>query len=362
MRQLGVDVLLLSHGADLPWLTGYRAMPLERLTLLVLPVDGEPELIVPALEAPRVPDPTGAFLLRPWTEDENPISIACTRIKAARTTRACDTLAISDRAWSTTLLALQSALPDLHWLPASRVTGALRAVKDQSEIAALQAAAQAADHVAAALQGGEIRLAGRSEAAVSVEITARLLEQGHDAVNFAIVGSGPNAASPHHEPSQRLIGSGETVVCDFGGALSLGGDVGYCSDITRTLMTGPPDAEIADAYEVLRVAHDAAVVAVSDGVPAESVDQAARRVITDAGLGEYFIHRTGHGIGIEEHEDPYIVTGNDNPLVVGNVFSIEPGIYMPGRFGMRLEDIVLLTQDGPELLNNADRSLFIVDT
>lgn len=358
MEQLGVGVLLLGHGADLPWLTGYRAMPLERLTLLVLPVTGEPVLVVPGLEAPRVAAADGLFELRPWSDAEDPIDLVVDLIHRADVSR----LALSDRAWATTALALQRRLPGSDWIEASRITSPLRAVKDDDEIAALRAAGAAADRVAAVLQSGGIPLVGRTEAEVSARIGALLVAEGHSSVNFAIVGSGPNAASPHHEPAERVIGRDETVVCDFGGTLSLDGGPGYCSDITRTVMTGDPSAEVADCYAVLLEAQRSAVSAASAGVTASSVDQVARDIIDAAGYGDLFVHRTGHGIGLEEHEDPYLVVGNDDILVPGHAFSVEPGIYLPGRFGMRLEDIVVIGVSGaPESLNNADHGLVVVE-
>jgi Xaa-Pro aminopeptidase len=356
MGELGVDALLLSHGADLPWLTGYRAMPLERLTLLVLPRDGEAVLIVPALEAPRVPDTGGMIVLRPWAETEDPVALAAALLNPARHA----TYGISDRAWAQSLLALQASLPAAHFEAASRVTSPLRAVKDSSEIAALRAAAQAADSVATVLQRGEIPLAGRTEAQVSDALSMGLLAAGHRRVNFAIVGSGPNGASPHHEPGERVIEPGDTVVCDFGGEYVLHEDVGYCSDITRTVAVGEPGDEVRETYAVLLAAQQAAVDAVRPGITAEHVDAVARAVITDAGLGRYFIHRTGHGIGIEEHEDPYVVAGNETELVEGHAFSIEPGIYFPGRFGMRLEDIVVVGAEGAVPLNTVDHSLVVI--
>jgi Xaa-Pro aminopeptidase len=359
MDELGVDVLLLSLGADLPWLTGYRAMPLERLTLLLLPRRDEAVMLVPALEAARVPDASGRFVLRPWSEDEDAFDVAADLVRATAGTAA--SLAVSDRAWAGAVLALQARLPDARWRAGSEVTAPLRAVKDASEIAALRAAAVAADVVAEAVQAGELVVAGRTERQVSEAIGARLLAEGHDRVNFAIVGSGPNGASPHHEPGSRRIERGDVVVCDFGGELRVGDGVGYCSDITRTVVVGAPDAEVRDCYEVLAAAHHAGVAAARVGVAAEDVDAAARSVIVAAGLGERFIHRTGHGIGIEEHEDPYLVAGNSTPLEVGHAFSVEPGIYLPGRFGMRLEDIVVVGPDGPEALNRADRSLVAVE-
>jgi Xaa-Pro aminopeptidase len=350
MAEGGVDVLLLSLGADLPWLTGYEAMPLERLTMLVLPVDDEAALVVPRLEAPRVEPRPQVFTVRAWDETEDPIAVVATLVDRRQR------LAVSDRTWATFVLQLQKALPSASWGPASAITGPLRAVKDAVEVDALARAAAAADRVAIQLLAGEVRLVGRTEADVSREIGERLVAEGHAKVNFAIVGSGPNGASPHHEPGSRRIGRGEAVVCDFGGTLD-----GYCSDITRTVLTGPPTQEFADVYETVRQAQEAGVAGATVGTAAEDVDRAARRRIAEAGYGEFFVHRTGHGIGMEEHEDPYLVEGNTAALTPGHAFSVEPGIYLPGRFGVRIEDIVVVTGDGPRRLNRADRSLAVVE-
>ncbi|HZT65615.1 MAG TPA: aminopeptidase P family protein [Acidimicrobiales bacterium] len=354
MRETGVEALLLSLGADLPWLSGYEAMPLERLTMLVLPADGEATMVVPRLEAPRVPEDADLFRLRPWEETEDPVAVVAGLV-GSRTR-----LAVSDRAWSAHLLALQAELPRARWSAASSVTSELRAVKDPAEVAALRAAARAADRVAAQLQAGDLPLVGRTEAEVSRELGDRLKAEGHSRVNFAIVGSGPNSASPHHEPGPRVIGEGEVVVCDFGGVLAIDDGPGYCSDITRTVVTGDPSAEVSELYAVLHEAQSRGVGAAVVGRPCSSVDAAARSVIDAAGLGEWFIHRTGHGIGLEEHEDPYLVEGNDAPLAAGHAFSVEPGIYLAGRFGARLEDIVVATASGPEALNVADHHLAVV--
>jgi Xaa-Pro aminopeptidase len=364
MEALEVDVLLLSLGADLPWLTGYEAMPLERLTMLVLPVKGDPVLVVPALEAPRVARADEVFEVRPWLDTEEPVGIVRSIVAAqdGRGSGGIRRVAISDRTWATSVLALQSEIPEAHWITGSTVTSPIRAVKDGVELEALRAASSAADRVAAQLQWGDIRLIGRPEADVSSDISARLVAEGHQRVNFAIVGSGPNAASPHHEAGSRIIGPNETVVCDFGGSFSLDGEVGYCSDITRTVVTGEPTAQVAECYEVLLASQQAAVAAARDGIAAEAVDAVARSIIDDAGYGDLFIHRTGHGIGIEEHEDPYLVAGNRDLLRPGHAFSVEPGIYAPGRFGMRLEDIVIITDDGsPEPLNTVSHGLTVVE-
>lgn len=354
MRARGVDVLLCSLGADLPWLSGYEAMPLERITMLVVPVDDEATLVVPALEAPRVAHDGRLFAMRPWRETEDPISIIDLLVGGRKR------LAISDRAWAVHLLALKTQLTGASWVAASEVTSALRCVKDSAEIAALHAAGAAADRVAAALLGGEIPLVGRTEASVSKEIGERLVAEGHHRVNFAIVGSGPNSASPHHEPGSRVIGPSEAVVCDFGGTYYLGDTVGYCSDITRTVFTGEPAPEFLELYGVLEEAQSRAVAAAVVGATCESVDATGRDLIAAAGYGEAFIHRIGHGIGIEEHEDPYMVAGNLTRLESGHAFSVEPGIYLAGRFGARIEDIVVATEAGPVACNSADHSLHIV--
>jgi Xaa-Pro aminopeptidase len=351
MAERGVDVLLVSLGADLPYLTGYEAMPLERLTMLVLPADGDATLVVPRLEAPRVEERPDVFALRPWDETEDPVAVVAGL--AGRPPVA----AVGDRTWARFVLDLQDALPGTAWRRASEITGPLRAVKGPDEVAALRRAAEAADRVAAALQAGEIPLVGRTEADVSAELGRRLVAEGHARVNFAIVGSGPNAASPHHEPGDRVIEAGEVVLCDFGGTTA----DGYCSDITRCVHTGPPAAEVVDLYAVLREAQAAGVAAAVVGAPCEAVDAAARKRIVDAGWGDRFVHRTGHGIGLEEHEDPYLVEGNGELLVAGHAFSVEPGIYLPGRTGLRLEDIVVATEAGPDPLNRADHDLVVVE-
>ena len=228
--------------------------------------------------------------------------------------------------------------------------------KDHAEIERLTAASAAADRVAAQLQRGDVALVGRTEAEVSTDIGAGLIAEGHDKVNFAIVAASENAASPHHHAANRVIRDGDVVLCDFGGTMD-----GYCSDITRCFSIGEPNTEVADAYAVLLEAQAAGVTAGTIGTRCEDVDTASRTIISDAGYGEYFIHRTGHGIGMDEHEDPYIVKGNRTPLAAGHAYSVEPGIYMPGRFGMRLEDIVIATPNGPSPLNHVSHDLVVLD-
>jgi Xaa-Pro aminopeptidase len=348
MAASGVDALLLSVGADLPYLTGYEAMPLERVTMLVVPRDGEASLVVPRLEAPRVVEQPDVFAVVPWDETDDPLA----RI-AGLVGRGAGTVGIGERTWARFVLGLQDALPGSRFRSATEVMGPLRMQKDATEVERLAAAAHAVDRVAVEML--DRPFGGRTEADVHRELAARILEHGHQRVNFAIVGSGPNGASPHHEASERVIGDGDVVVCDFGGTMH-----GYCSDITRVFVVGEPTSEVRDVYSVLREAQERAVLAATTSTTCESVDAAAREVIDAAGFGEYFVHRTGHGIGLEEHEEPYIVAGNRRPLEPGHAFSIEPGIYFPGRFGMRLEDIVVATDAGPRRLNEAGRELAVV--
>jgi len=354
MRELDVDTLLLSVGPDLPYLTGYEAMPLERLTMLVVPVDAGAKLVVPELEAARVPAQGDLFEVVTWSETADPISLV------AEAVRTDGRVAIGDRTWARFVLALQAAMPAATWMSAVQIVGPLRAVKDTAEVEMLRKAGAAVDRIAARLQSGEIELVGRTEAEVSAELARQILAEGHHKVNFAIVAAGANAASPHHEPGGTRITPGDLVLCDFGGTMVGADGVGYCSDITRCVSLGEPAPEVRQAYDVLEVAQASAVDAARVGAACESVDAAARSLITDAGYGPYFMHRTGHGIGVEEHEDPYIVEGNTTLLVSGHAFSIEPGIYVPDRFGMRLEDIVVADEDGPDPMNRAAHGLAVL--
>ena len=352
MERSDVDLLLVSVGSDLPYLTGYEAMPLERLTMLVVPRGGEATLVIPRLEAPRVREHPEVFSLRPWNETDNPVAIVASLVDRPRVA------AVGDTMWSRFLVELLGHWPtdNTRYVRGTVVMNDLRMRKDAAEIAALQAAGAAADRVATQLQAGAIELVGRTEAAVSADISARLLAEGHDVVNFAIVAAGENAASPHHHAGERVIRRGEVVLCDFGGTMA-----GYCSDITRCVSIGEPSPEVADAYAVLHAAQAAGVAAGVVGASCQDVDRAARRIITEGGFGEYFIHRTGHGIGMEAHEDPYMVEGNSLPIAAGHAFSVEPGIYVPGAWGMRLEDIVVATDDGPLPMNRVNHDLVVVN-
>lgn len=345
MAGRGVDALVVTVGSDLPYLVGYKAIENERITALVLPVDGDPVLLVPMLEEARV---ESGVAKRAWSETEDPIAILAALIGDAAT------VAVGNQTWAIFLIGLQTRLPEVRFEPAEPLISELRMVKDEGEIAALRAAGAATDVVVARL--GATGFSGRSERELSRLIDEMTLDSGHQRSGFAIVASGPNGASPHHEPTDRVIERGDAVVVDFGGWLD-----GYGSDTTRMFVVGDPPDGFAEPYEVLGAAQRAAVAAVKPGVTAESIDTVARTVIEDGGYGELFIHRTGHGIGLDTHERPYLVEGNTIELVPGMAFSIEPGIYQPGRWGMRIEDIVTVTKDGVERLNRSDRGLYIVE-
>jgi Xaa-Pro aminopeptidase len=351
MRDAGVDALLVGPGADLRYLTGYHALPLERLTLLIARADGRHTLVVPRLERPRAEEvgmPETVAVVD-FEETDDPFALAAKHLDGLET----PVLAAGDRLWSTFLLGLQTVAPRARWTRASTVTRELRMRKAPDEIDALRRAGRAIDRVHGQVPG--LLRPGRTEAEVGRDIAELIIEEGHQEVNFVIVASGPNGASPHHETADRVLTAGDGVVVDIGGTLD-----GYCSDCTRDYVVGDPPEGYAAAHAALERAQDAACAAVRPGVSAESIDAVARDVLREAGYGEWFIHRTGHGIGLEEHEDPYIVDGDRTVLAPGMAFSIEPGVYLPGRFGMRIEDIVVVTDDGVERLNHLERTAVTV--
>jgi Xaa-Pro aminopeptidase len=346
----GLAGVLVGLGPDLTWLTGYQPTAVtERLTLLVLTPDRPPTLVVPALERPDAAAAPGAPALEmlDWYDAVDPYRVVAPLLRPG------GRYGISDSTWAMHLIGLQEALPGTSYHALSTCQPMLRAVKDQHELARLAAAGAAADAAYGEILG--VRFAGRQETEVAADLAALLRKFGHERVDFTVVGSGPNGANPHHEAGDREIRPGDAVVLDFGGLLD-----GYGSDTTRTVTVGEPDDEVGEVHAIVRRAQQAAFEAVQPGVPCEEIDWVARQVIRDAGFGEYFIHRTGHGIGVTTHEPPYMVAGEKQPLVPGMCFSIEPGIYLPGRFGVRIEDIVTVTPNGGRRLNNTDHGLAVV--
>jgi Xaa-Pro aminopeptidase len=346
----GFDALVIPPSPDLAYLTGYDPMPLERPTLLVLRAGAASAMLVPELERPLASEAPGAAAIElvPWPDGADPYA------EAARLLPTTGRAAVGDRLWAGHLLGLQRAAPGLAFEAASPIMARLRAVKDEDELAALRRAARGADE--AFREICTMTFLGRREEEIAKELADLLVRNGHDRAEFTIVGSGPNGASPHHEAGARTILPRDAVVMDFGGALG-----GYYSDTTRTVVVGEPPRGFEPAYEAVRAAQEAACEAVAPGVAAQDVDRVARRIVDEAGFGARFIHRTGHGIGLEVHEPPYLVEGNDQPLEPGTTFSIEPGVYLEGEFGVRIEDIVAVTDDGVERLNRSTRELQVVE-
>lgn len=347
-----IDALLITPSPDYAYLLGYRAPALERLTCLIVRADGPVALVVPRLEGALAADQLGeladAIEIHPWDETDDPIRLLRGLVRDARR------VAVQDQMWARIALRIRAALDPTELVEAGPAMSALRRMKTPEEFDRLRAAAMAADAAMTSITAE--RLSGRSEAEISGRIRELLLQRGHASADFAIVASGRNSASPHHTPGERVIGDGDAIVLDIGGNLA-----GYCSDTTRTAFVGEVPNAFAELYAVLRRAQAAACDAVAPGVACSAIDAVARDIITEAGFGEAFIHRTGHGIGMEGHEEPYIVAGNDEPLQVGHAFSVEPGIYLDGTWGARIEDIVICTEAGGERLNTTSTELYSVE-
>ena len=349
--EAGLAGLLVAPGPDLVWLTGYTPPAVtERLTLLVLAAGQDPVLVVPALEAPDAHRAAGAaaLTLRDWTDGKDPYAATAALLDAS------GRFGISDNAWALHLLALRQAMPHSSYASLTEALPMLRAVKDAAELDLMAAAGAAADATFEEIR--TVPFAGRRESDVAADLDRLLRRHGHEQVDFTIVASGPNGANPHHEAGDRVIARGDTVVLDFGGLRD-----GYGSDTSRTVHVGVPTEEELRVHDIVREAQEAGFRAVRPGAACQDVDRAAREVIAAAGYGEYFIHRTGHGIGVTTHEPPYMIEGEERPLAPGMCFSVEPGIYLPGRFGVRIEDIVTVTEDGGRRLNTTTRELVIVE-
>ncbi len=346
----GLAGLIVTPGPDLTWLCGYRPTAVtERLTALVIEPERRPRLLVPVLEYPDAEYSPGAWAMdvSGWTDGSDPYA------EVAKWMAPQGRYGMSDSTWAMHLLGLQRSVPGSAYAALTEVLPMLRAVKDAHEVELLAAAGAAADATYEEIL--TVRFGGRRESEVAADLARLLTEHGHSQVDFTIVGSGPNGANPHHEAGERVIEDGDMVVLDFGGLKD-----GYGSDTTRTVHVGEPGAEERKVHDIVREAQQAAFEAVRPGIACQDVDRVARKVIKAAGYGEYFIHRTGHGIGVTTHEPPYMVEGEHLPLVPGMCFSIEPGIYLPGRFGVRIEDIVTCTESGGRRLNQTAREMAVV--
>jgi len=347
----GLDAVVVGPGPDLQYLVGVEGDTIERLTVLLLGPSLAPTVVVPRMELAKVRSTAVGELgltVLDWVDGEDPYAL------------------VTGALGTVTRVGISDALPALHVIPvaerldvrlelATPVLREGRMTKEAAEIAELRRAGEAIDAVHRRVP--QWLRAGRTEREVAADITEAIMAEGHRSVEFVIVGSGPNGADPHHEVSDRMIHNGDIVVVDIGGAVPSG----YNSDSTRTYVVGEPDPAAAESIAVLVEAQQAAVDAVRPGATASDVDAAARNVLTSAGLGDAFLHRTGHGIGVSVHEEPYIAPGNDLVLREGMAFSIEPGIYFAGEWGARIEDIVVVTADGCERLNVAPHELTQVD-
>ncbi len=345
LTERGVAALVVGPGSDLAYLAGYRISTSERLTALVLTADGRSVLVVPALEAPRAGAAAPDLVLREWQETDDPHALVAAAVAGP------GDISVGDQLWAAFVLRLQAALPGRRFRLSSEITRGLRMRKEPDELAALREVGASADRAYARVR--ELEFAGRREEQVGADIAKLLRDEGHEEVTFTIVASGPNGASPHHHTGARVIANGDAVVLDFGGTRRW-----YCSDITRTVVVGEPEAELVRVHDLVRRAQEAGYEAARDGARACAVDAAARAVIIEGGYGDRFIHRLGHGIGLDGHEHPYLVSSNEETLERGMAFSIEPGIYLPGRFGVRIEDIAAIGADGrAQPFNAADHAL-----
>ena len=345
----GVHAAVVAPGSDLAYLCGYHALPLERPTLLIVRSSGAVSLVAPLLERARATEEVllERVDLHCYGELDDPFALA-----AGLLTGGAPSVLVGDQMWAGFLLKLQHRAPELRWSSAAGVMALARHRKDDEELRLLTRVARAIDAVHARVP--DVLRVGRTEREVADDLAAMIREE-HDTVDFVIVASGPNSASPHHEPNARTIVEGDAVVVDIGGSRE-----GYRSDMTRTYVLGAATPAFAAAYVALQAAHAAAIAAVRPGVTAGAVDDAARRVLEHAGLGEAFVHRTGHGIGLDTHEAPWIVAGSDVVLEPGMTFSIEPGFYVEGQHGARIEDIVAVTSDGVAVLNSITRELVVI--
>jgi D-alanyl-D-alanine dipeptidase len=346
----GLVAIVVAPSPDLVYLTGYDPPPLERPTFLIVRPDRDPVMVVPRLERSLAAASAAGerIELVGWEDGVDPYALAAGLLPPA------GRVAAGDRMWATHVLGLQRAAPGLDLEPAGPIVGRIRAIKDEDELAALRRAARAADEAFRRI--ADEPFLGRREAEVAADLAELLIAHGHARADFTIVASGPNAASPHHQPGDRRIQAKDAVVLDFGGELG-----GYHSDTTRTLVVGEPPLGFERVYQLVQEAQQAACDAVRPGARAHDVDRAARQPIVDAGYGDAFFHRTGHGIGLEVHEPPWIAAGNQQALETGMTFSVEPGVYLEDKFGVRIEDIVAVTDDGVEHLNRSPRGLLVVD-
>jgi Xaa-Pro aminopeptidase len=347
LRQRGWHALWLGQSTNLRYLSGVVEKPSERLFGAFVPAEGEPAMIVPRLYHDEMADVSAIGTVRSWTDEDGMASAVQRWIDVPPGA----TVAVDPLIEARFLFLLQDELPRVRFASAAPLLADMRLHKDEYEKACLRRAARMADAVMAEITGRSP--VGRKEREVAADIERLFEEHGSEGVSFSPISSaGPNAAFPHHMPDDTVVQAGQCLVLDFGGVYQ-----GYASDITRTVFAGDPPAELRRIYEVVRAAQQHAVQGLRPGMPAQAADALARDSISRAGYGPAFIHRLGHGIGLDVHEAPYLVAGSDAPLEPGVAFSVEPGVYLTGLGGVRIEDIVVMNDDGPERLNHAPREL-----
>ncbi len=350
MAERGLDFLFVAPSSDMIYMFDGPSHASERLALVIIPQSGRPEVVVPQLEYSRFADKASIAGIHTWPETAQPVDLVAELLSGIEKPK----VAISDKMWSVFLVRMLEAIPDATYSSATPIIRELRMVKDEDEIEKLRIAAAAADRAWDEF-ATTASIIGKTEREAATMLTELRRKHGLDITGIGICASGPNGANPHHSTGDRVLQEGDAVVFDFGGTID-----NYHADVTRTVFLGEPTDEYRKVYEIVLQANREAVGAYRLGNTCQDVDRVARKIITDAGYGEYFIHRLGHGLGLDGHEEPYLVEGNDLPLRVGMVFSDEPGIYLPGKFGVRIEDSVVVREDGGEVINHSNRELTVM--
>jgi len=353
MRKGGFDLLILSPSFDMYYFSGFRDEAGERMLLLLIPADGSPIFIAPQLYEEHIKRDSFVQNVRIWKDSADPTELLSNTLRQLRLRNL--RILVDDDMRAVFLLSLKSILPHCEFTPASTVISCLRIRKSMEEIERLERASSIADKVFDAVS--KLDITGMTEVELAAQLEYEMKRWDARKVAFeTLVAAGLNGALPHHRAGTRIIEEGDVVVIDYGCRWQ-----GYCSDITRTIVCKAPTNKVREVYDIVKLSQEAAFQSVKPGIAAEEIDRVARAIITEKGYGEYFIHRTGHGIGLAVHEPPYIVEGNNTTLEEGMTFTVEPGIYLPGQFGVRIEDIILVTSEGGRRLNNCSRELQVVN-
>lgn len=352
MMKNGIKAVVLSPSMNMFYTTGFNTFPGERLLVSILDVKGEVVFIAPKMYEQEIKEKGVFDNIITWDDSQDPKDIldSICREKGY----AESVIAIEDTMWFNAFEKVFSAFKGARFIKASGIVGELRKYKAADEAEKMREASRLAEK-ALELVIPKIK-AGMKETAVKELLETEMKNQGLSGPSFdTIIGSGSNSALPHYTAGEKILQAGDSIVIDFGGLYQ-----GYCSDMTRTIMIGQATDEYRRVYEAVKGGQLKAIEAVKPGMRACDIDTAARSYITEKGYGDYFIHRTGHGIGMEVHEEPYISNISETVLQPGMVFSIEPGAYLPGKFGVRIEDLVMVTETGVEVLNKFTKELIEV--